>query len=207
MPAAKAATRLCAHEVTRMAEPYAPSLTGCSASPAPCSQTKPPTTRGTTLLVLPMDIRPIRSEADHEAAIERIDALCDAQPGSAEHDKIEVLSVLVSAYEDARWPLLPPTPIEAIKFHMQQNDLKQKDLASCCRWERKPRIGDSERPPSADGRDDQGDPPCMVGPAGIAHRCGKQGCLTWRGLIGAMAITCQTAGAAVIRPRRPTRGR
>ncbi len=52
MPAAEAATRLCAHEVTRMAEPYAPLLTGCSASPASCSQTEPPTTRGTTLLLL-----------------------------------------------------------------------------------------------------------------------------------------------------------
>jgi hypothetical protein len=38
----------------------------------------------------------------------RIEALCDARPGSAEHDELEILSVLVSAYEDRRWPVQPP---------------------------------------------------------------------------------------------------
>jgi HTH-type transcriptional regulator/antitoxin HigA len=77
-----------------------------------------------------MAIRPIRSEADHDVAIARIEALWDAQSGTPEHDEIEVLSVLVSAYEEERWPILPPDPIDAIKFHMEQNGLKQKDLAS-----------------------------------------------------------------------------
>jgi HTH-type transcriptional regulator / antitoxin HigA len=40
-----------------------------------------------------------------------------------------VLAILVSAYEDSRWPVLPPDPVEAVKFHMEQNGLKQKDLA------------------------------------------------------------------------------
>jgi HTH-type transcriptional regulator/antitoxin HigA len=40
-----------------------------------------------------------------------------------------VLGILVSAYEDGRWPILPPDPVEAIKFHMQQNGLRQKDFA------------------------------------------------------------------------------
>jgi HTH-type transcriptional regulator / antitoxin HigA len=44
-----------------------------------------------------------------------------------------VLSILVSAYEDQHWPILPPDPIEAIKFHMEQNGLKQKDLAEVIR--------------------------------------------------------------------------
>jgi HTH-type transcriptional regulator/antitoxin HigA len=76
-----------------------------------------------------MTIHPIHTEADHEAAITRIEALWDAQPGTPEHDEIEVLAVLVSAYEDTRWPALPPDPVEAIKFHMEQNGFKQKDLA------------------------------------------------------------------------------
>jgi HTH-type transcriptional regulator/antitoxin HigA len=76
-----------------------------------------------------MAIHPIRDDADHEAAINRIEALWDAVPGSPEHDEIEVLSVLVSAYEDQRWPILPPDPVEAIKFHMGQNAFRQKDLA------------------------------------------------------------------------------
>jgi HTH-type transcriptional regulator/antitoxin HigA len=49
-----------------------------------------------------MPIQPIRTAADHDAAIARIEALWDAQPGTPEHDEIEVLSVLVSAYEDAQ---------------------------------------------------------------------------------------------------------
>jgi HTH-type transcriptional regulator/antitoxin HigA len=76
-----------------------------------------------------MAIRPIHTDADHTAAIARIEALWNAQPGTPEHDEIEVLSILVSAYEDRRWPVPPPDPVEAIKFHMEQNALKQKDLA------------------------------------------------------------------------------
>jgi HTH-type transcriptional regulator/antitoxin HigA len=76
-----------------------------------------------------MAIHPIRTEADHAAAVARIEALWDVRPGTAEHDEIEVLAVLVSAYEDGRWPMLPPDPVEAIKFHMEQNGFRQKDLA------------------------------------------------------------------------------
>jgi HTH-type transcriptional regulator/antitoxin HigA len=76
-----------------------------------------------------MVIHPIHSDIDHEAAITRITALWDAQPGTPEHDELEVLAVLVAAYEERRWPVLPPDPVEAIKFHMEQNGFKQKDLA------------------------------------------------------------------------------
>ena len=72
---------------------------------------------------------PIRTEADHTAAVTRIAELWAAQPGTQAHDELEVLGVLVSAYEDDNWPILPPHPVEAIKFHMEQNGLKQTDLA------------------------------------------------------------------------------
>jgi HTH-type transcriptional regulator/antitoxin HigA len=77
-----------------------------------------------------MAIQPIRTSADHDAALARIETLWDAHPGTPEHDEIEVLSVLVSAYEDEHWPILPPDPVDAIKFHMEQNGFRQKDLAS-----------------------------------------------------------------------------
>jgi HTH-type transcriptional regulator/antitoxin HigA len=77
-----------------------------------------------------MSLRPIHTEADHAAAIARIEALWDAQPGSPEHDELEVLSVLVSAYEDIQWPMLPPDPVDAIIFHMEQNGFRQKDFAA-----------------------------------------------------------------------------
>jgi HTH-type transcriptional regulator/antitoxin HigA len=77
-----------------------------------------------------MAIQPIRTEADHDAALARIETLWNALPGTPEHDEMEVLSILVSTYEDKRWPILPPDPVEAIKFHMEQNAFRQKDLAS-----------------------------------------------------------------------------
>ncbi len=76
-----------------------------------------------------MAIQPIRTSAGHDAAVARIEALWDARPGTPEHDELEVLSVLVSAYEDEHWPVLPPDPVDAIKFHMDQNGFRQKDLA------------------------------------------------------------------------------
>ncbi len=76
-----------------------------------------------------MRIQPIRTRADHAAALARIEALWEAQPGTRAHDELEVLAILVAAYEDRRWPILPPDPVDAIKFHMEQNDLRQKDLA------------------------------------------------------------------------------
>ena len=77
-----------------------------------------------------MSIRPLHTSADHEAALARIEALWNAPPGTPEHDEVEVLSVLVSAYEDAHWPILSPDPVEAIVFHMDQNGFRQKDLAA-----------------------------------------------------------------------------
>ena len=77
-----------------------------------------------------MAIHPIRTEADHDAAIARIEDLWDAQPGTPEHDELEILGVLVAAFEDSDWPIQLPDPIEAIKFHMEQNGLRQKDLAA-----------------------------------------------------------------------------
>jgi HTH-type transcriptional regulator/antitoxin HigA len=76
-----------------------------------------------------MTIKPIRNDADHEAALARIEELWGYEPGTLEEDEFDVLSVLVSSYEDKRWPILPPDPVEAIKFHMEQNGLRQKDLA------------------------------------------------------------------------------
>lgn len=77
-----------------------------------------------------MEIRPIRTQADHRAALARIEALWDAKPRTLEHDELEILAVLVAAYEDQRWPILPPHPVEAIRFHMEQNGLRNRDLAA-----------------------------------------------------------------------------
>ena len=77
-----------------------------------------------------MEIKPIITEADFDAAVERIGQLMDAEKGTPEFDELMVLSVLVEDYDDRHYPLDPPDPVEAIKFVMDQRGLKAKDLAS-----------------------------------------------------------------------------
>jgi HTH-type transcriptional regulator/antitoxin HigA len=76
-----------------------------------------------------MDIHPIRTDADHAEAVRRIEALWDAAPGTPEDDELDVLATLVDAYEVKRWPIEACTPVEAIRFSMEQNGRSQKDLA------------------------------------------------------------------------------
>lgn len=76
-----------------------------------------------------MDIRPIRTDDDYEAALGEIERLWGAEPGSAEGDRLDVLATLVEGYEDKRWPIDPPDPVDAITFRMDQGGLTQADLA------------------------------------------------------------------------------
>lgn len=63
-----------------------------------------------------MDIQPIRTDADHEAALERIAALMSAAAGTSEGDELDILATLVEAYEQKHFPIEPADPIEAINF-------------------------------------------------------------------------------------------
>jgi HTH-type transcriptional regulator/antitoxin HigA len=73
-------------------------------------------------------IRAIRSETDYNAALARIDALMDADAGSAEGEELDVLVDLVELYEEKHVPMGYPTPIEAIRFRMEQDGLSPRDL-------------------------------------------------------------------------------
>src|SRR5262245_28342530 len=77
-----------------------------------------------------MDITTIRDEADYRAALGEIERLMVSNPtiGSAEANRLEVLSVLVDEYERAQFPIDLPTPIDAIKFRMEQMNLEPRDL-------------------------------------------------------------------------------
>jgi HTH-type transcriptional regulator/antitoxin HigA len=66
-----------------------------------------------------MKLKPIHSKTDHKAALAEIKRLWDAAPGTPEFEKLEVLATLVDAYERANTPILPPDPIEAIKFRLE----------------------------------------------------------------------------------------
>ena len=77
-----------------------------------------------------MDVRPIKTEQDHRAALAEIERLWQAAPGTAEHDRLEVLAVLVNAYEEARWPIAAGDAVDAIRFQMEQAGYTQADLAA-----------------------------------------------------------------------------
>lgn len=74
-------------------------------------------------------IRPIRTKADYERALREVRRIFHAKPGTADHDRLEVLGMLIDAYEEQHFPIEPPDPIEAIKFTMEQNDYSVGDLA------------------------------------------------------------------------------
>jgi HTH-type transcriptional regulator/antitoxin HigA len=70
----------------------------------------------------------IKNEAEYEKALSMIDELMDAEPGTAQGDKLELLVTLVELYEKKAHPIGLPDPVEAIKFRMEQMGLKQKDM-------------------------------------------------------------------------------
>ncbi len=76
------------------------------------------------------NIKPIRTKADHKAALKRIDTLILSNPkkGSAAYDELDVLGTLVSAYEDIHYPIEAPDPVEAVKYAMEERGLRSKDL-------------------------------------------------------------------------------
>lgn len=77
-----------------------------------------------------MNIHPIKTAADHRRAVAGLTALLESAPapGSAEADDAEVLATLIENYEEERFASELPTPIEAIRFRMDQRGLAQKDL-------------------------------------------------------------------------------
>lgn len=75
-----------------------------------------------------MDIKPIHTAADHKAALAEIERLWGAQPGTPDGDKFEVLATLVDEWERKRTPILPPDPVEAIKFRLEQQGQTRKAL-------------------------------------------------------------------------------
>lgn len=76
--------------------------------------------------------RIIKTEDEYEAALEEIGTLIGNDPpvGTPEADRLELLALLVKAYEDTYYPLEFPTVIEAVRFRMDQEGLKQQDLAA-----------------------------------------------------------------------------
>lgn len=74
------------------------------------------------------DVKPIRTEADYEAALGEVERLWGAKAGTPKGDRLDVLATSIDVYESQHYPMDPPDPIEAIKFRMEQQNLTRKDL-------------------------------------------------------------------------------
>jgi len=74
------------------------------------------------------EIKPIRTEADYDAALAEVEQLWGARSGTARGDRLDVLATLIEAYEEQQFPTNLPDPIEAIKFRVQQRGLSRGTL-------------------------------------------------------------------------------
>jgi HTH-type transcriptional regulator / antitoxin HigA len=75
-----------------------------------------------------MEIKPIRTKADHERALREIERLWGAKPKTEAGDRLDVLTTLVDAYEQKAFPIDPPNPIDAIRFRLEQQGLTTQAL-------------------------------------------------------------------------------
>jgi HTH-type transcriptional regulator / antitoxin HigA len=74
------------------------------------------------------ELRPIRSNADYEHALEEVERLWGSASGTPEGDRLDILATLLDAYEAEHHPMDPPDPVDAIRFRMEQQGLSRKDL-------------------------------------------------------------------------------
>jgi HTH-type transcriptional regulator / antitoxin HigA len=74
--------------------------------------------------------RPLRNEADYEAAVDEIERYFDRPPksGSPDADRFDLLSLVVEDYERERSPIDPPNPVDGIRYGMETRGLTQADL-------------------------------------------------------------------------------
>lgn len=75
-----------------------------------------------------IDVKLIKTPEEHEKVLKRIEELFDAEPDTPEGDELELLVTLLELYEKEKYPISSPDPISAIKFRMEQQGLKNKDL-------------------------------------------------------------------------------
>ncbi len=76
-----------------------------------------------------MEHKVIKTENEYKLALTRLEVIFDAEPGTAEGEELDLLSLLIDNYEKMHFPIDLPDPIEAIKFRMEQMNYKPKDLA------------------------------------------------------------------------------
>jgi len=75
-----------------------------------------------------MELRPIRSKREHQTALKEAEALWEASKGSPDGDRLEVLTLLIEAYEREHFPIEDPDPIDFLQHVMEARGLARKDL-------------------------------------------------------------------------------
>jgi len=78
--------------------------------------------------IFKMNIKPIKTKKDYQAALKRIEELWGSKDNTPKGDEFEVLFTLVESYEDKHYPIPSPNPIEAIKFRLEQGEVDEKEL-------------------------------------------------------------------------------
>ena len=76
-----------------------------------------------------MHLKILKTKKEYHQALERFEGMFQAKPGSTESDEADVLALLIKDYEDKHYIIDAPSPIEAIKYRMEQQGLTNKDLA------------------------------------------------------------------------------
>jgi HTH-type transcriptional regulator/antitoxin HigA len=75
-----------------------------------------------------MNWKILKTEADYQKASIRMMEIFEARPGTKEFDELELLIVLIKDYDDKHYVLPELDPIQLIKFKMNENGIKAKDL-------------------------------------------------------------------------------
>lgn len=82
-----------------------------------------------------MDIRPLHTEEDHAWALRELETLwSQAQPGTPDGDRFEILATLVESYERQHVPVEPADPIDAIRFAWSKRASRRR----ICSWSSRP---------------------------------------------------------------------
>ena len=76
-----------------------------------------------------MEAKLIKTEADYNEALARMELLFDVKPNTKKFDEAELLMALIELYEEQHYKIEAPDPIEAIKFRMEQMGMKRIDMA------------------------------------------------------------------------------
>ena len=75
-----------------------------------------------------MDIKIIKSKKQYHSYLERMNEIFDAKKGTLEYDELDLLALVLEKYEEDKFPIKEPSPLEAIRFIMEQNNLSDEDL-------------------------------------------------------------------------------